>query len=103
MDKVAPLPGINHTPVKPYYGGTKLMYQRENSPEFNSKALVKTGMRDAGASIINGLETPTLPASHLPTPSYRNNKLTPITNPSYITHSHSKPNFSEMNGLDNSI
>lgn len=77
------------------------MYQRDNSPEFNSKALIKTGMRDAGASIINGMETPT-PVSHLPTQRFRSNQLTPLANPSFITHSHSKPNFSDMNTLDHS-
>ena len=69
------------------------MYQRDNSPEFNSKALIKKGMRDAGASIISGMETPTLPISHLPTQRFRSNQPTPVANPSFITHSHSKPNF----------
>lgn len=48
-DGVNSLPDHNQAPVKPYYGGTKTMYERNNSSNYNQRAIMKTGMRHAGA------------------------------------------------------
>ncbi len=98
QDTVSPLPGHNITPVKPYYGGTKTMYQRENSGEYNTKALIKTGMRDAGAYIVSPLSPE--PTAGGVTPHYQSTGMkSPIANPSFISHSHSKPNIKEVSEM----
>lgn len=52
-DGVNSLPDHNQAPVKPYYGGTKTMYERNNSAHYNTKSVMKTGMRHAGAQIMS--------------------------------------------------
>ena len=86
-DGVNSLPDHNQAPVKPYYGGTKTMYERNNSSNYNQRAIMKTGMRHAGAQIVNNSFDQPTQQLNMTMPYAEGPQSSRPYNPSFITHS----------------